>query len=106
MMKAMDWFKYADTCYGKARDRADQLEHDLKESLTDEQAKQLDELLGTAQQVEEIDYHTIIEQTLVHLADPSRAFRAVYIHLVEGGVADASACCAEPPELPFNEDDA
>jgi hypothetical protein len=101
-----NWFEYAGRCYERAADHIDALRHDLMAGLNHEQSKQLDALLGTTRQIEEITYHTFIEQVLEHLADPGRTFRAVYLHVVDSGTRDPSACCAEPPELPFNEEGA
>jgi hypothetical protein len=103
-MNNENWFTMADECFGRAANAVEAIKHDLKASLNDQQAKQLDALLGTQRQLSEIEYHVLMEQVLVHMADPGRTFRAIYLHCLESG-GDLSACCAERPELPFSEDE-
>ena len=105
-MQDQNWFTYADDCYGRAANAVEAMKHELMAELTATQAARLKWLLGTQRQVSEIEYHTLMEQVLVHMADPGRTFRALYLHCLESGGRDFSQCCAERPALPFNEEDA
>ncbi len=98
-----DWFKMADECYGRAANAVEAGRRELQAELSDDQAVRLKSLLGTQRQVSEIEYHTLMEQVLVHMADPGRTFRAIYLHCLESGGRDPEGCCVDPPELPFSE---
>jgi hypothetical protein len=91
-------------CYARAANEVEADRCELTAELNDDQAARLKRLLGTQRQVSEIEYHTLMEQVLAHLADPGRTYRAIYLHCLESG-GDPAACCADRPELPFSDDD-
>jgi hypothetical protein len=102
-MNDQNWFTMADECYGRAANAVEAVKRELMAELTKSQAARLKWLLGTQRQVSEIEYHVLMEQVLVHMADPGRTFRAIYLHCLENG-GDPAACCAARPELPFSEE--